>query len=144
VNININGIAYSLPTPHKQGLPGPPARLCRFATTAALPAYTATAYTLVGVANGALPTTDGVAPAVGDLVFVKDETGGNAKNNGPYRIAALGSVSTPYQLSRATDVALDVIGVRLGTDNGRKIWMLTTDSTIVLGTTALTYSPLRT
>lgn len=127
-----------------QGPVGPPARLARFATTTTLPAYTATAYTLTGVANGAFPTTDGVLPAVGDLVFVKDETGGNAKNNGPHRIVALGSVSAPWQLARALDVALDVIGARLGTVNGGKLWYLATDGTITLGTTTLTYSPLRT
>ena len=127
-----------------QGPSGPPAKLCRFATTTALPSYTATANTLTATANGAFPTTDGITPAVNDLVFVKDETGGNAKNNGPYRITVLGSASVPYQLTRALDVALDVIGARLGTANGQKLWMLATDGTIVLGITALTYSPLRT
>jgi hypothetical protein len=55
--------------------------------------------TLTGTANGTFPSIDGVASwTVGDRVLLKDQT--NAIQNGCYSITTLGSVSTPWVITR--------------------------------------------
>ena len=119
----------------------------RVATAAALPAYTfsAAANTITANANGALPNVDGVALAVGDRVLVKD--GAVAADNGIYVVTSLGSVGTPYVLTRASDANVSADWqtgvatiVTAGTVNGNMIFRLTTAGVINLNTTGLAFS----
>ena len=78
------------------------------ASTTALPAYTYTSLGGVGDfitanSNGSINPQDGVTLANGDRILVKDETGGNLPYNGVYVVTDIGSVSTPFVLTRATD-----------------------------------------
>jgi len=117
------------------------------ATTAALPSFThAVPGTLQGSANGAFPTTDGVAPTVGMSILVKDETAGNAPYNGIYTVVSLGSVGTKYVLTRRTDADTSAkltsgayVYVSQGTANAGTGWVLTgTDP--VLETDPITFA----
>ena len=72
------------------------------ATTTALPANTYSAGVLTASAAGVL-VVDGITVASGDRVLVKNEAA--AANNGIYTVSVLGTVSVPYQLTRAADVA---------------------------------------
>lgn len=83
-----------------QGLSVKPA--VQEATTAPLPANTYAAGVLTATAAGVL-TVDGVTVALGDRVLVKNEAA--AAGNGIYTVTTLGTVSVPYQLTRAADVA---------------------------------------
>src|SRR4029077_2622628 len=74
--------------------------LANYATTGPLDPYTVQAFpmTLYSNANGFL-TPDGVISVnAGDLVLVKNEVGGNAKNNGLYTVNTPGSSTTHWQL----------------------------------------------
>lgn len=76
----------------------------RVATTTALPANTYSLGVLTATGNGAL-TIDSVAVANGNRVLIKDES--TQQNNGIYVVTDKGSVSTPYILTRATDMNTD-------------------------------------
>lgn len=71
------------------------------ATTAALPAVTATTTTLTANANGALAAQDGVTLAAGDDLLVKDQAAG--AQNGIYTVTTVGNGSTPFVLTRRGD-----------------------------------------
>lgn len=116
----------------------------RVATAAALPSNTRSSNTLTASSNGAL-TVDGVAVAVGDRILVKDE--GTGANNGLYLVTDAGSAGTPFVLVRTTDADASAevtsgmaCAVTEGTANGDTIWVLTTNDTITLNTTALTFA----
>lgn len=115
----------------------------RVATTASLGLTGATATTITK--TGGLPTAlDDVTLTVGDVVFVKDETGAGvtgAAANGLY-VYATGATWT-----RATnaDISAEVkaglfLFVSEGTTNGNNGYTLITDDPITLGTTQLTFS----
>ncbi len=117
------------------------------ATAAALTANTAAGSgegkTLTADANGAL-TVDGVAVTAGQRILVKDEATGS--DNGIYLVTDAGSAGTPYILTRATDADTDaklptgsVVFVDQGTANQDLGFGLTTDGTITVDTTALTF-----
>lgn len=117
----------------------------RVATTAALPANTRTGNVLTASANGAMPNIDGVVMALNDRVLVKDEATG--ANNGLYTVTDLGSATTPWKLTRATDADTDAkvtpglfTWVEEGTINGDSGWVLTTNAPITLNTTALSFT----
>lgn len=74
----------------------------KYATTAALAAYSYTSLAITATGNGAL-TVDGQTPAVNDRILVKNETSTNAKRNGIYTVTQVGTASTPFILTRATD-----------------------------------------
>lgn len=79
----------------------------RLATTAALPAVTyangtaGVGATLTADANGALGAIDGVSPALGDRLLIKDQAAG--LQNGIYEITQLGDGSNPFILTRTDD-----------------------------------------
>ena len=100
--------------------------------------------TLTADANGALPSIDGVALAVGDRVFVSQGT----VEQGIYEVTDLGSVGTPWILTRATDADGSPAGeftqgmlvpIAQGTDYGGQGYLLATPDPITIGTTALTF-----
>lgn len=120
----------------------------RVATTAALQAYTEThpgVWSLTANANGALPAIDGITLIVGDRILVKDETGGNQKSNGIYRVESLGSAGTPWSVTRTSDndpgteLVNAVVSVNEGTVNADSTWRQTVDS-VTLGTTGVNWT----
>jgi hypothetical protein len=100
---------------------------CRVATTANI--------TLSGT-----QTIDGVAVVAGDRVLVKDQT--TASQNGVYTVAA-------SAWSRALDAnatgelhAGSTVYISAGAVNGDTGWMVTTDGTITLDTTAIAFAQI--
>ena len=121
----------------------------RLATNAALPTFTHSAGVLTASANGGL-TVDGTTlsdPAdVGIRILVKNETSTNAPYNGIYTVTAVGDAGNPWVLTRATDANSNdevtagmFVFVEQGTAWADSGWVLTTDGTITLGTTGLTF-----
>lgn len=76
----------------------------RLATAAALPANTRSGNTLTPSANGAL-TVDLIGVSLGDRILVKDEA--TLPNNGVYVVTAVGSGTSKWGLTRATDADTD-------------------------------------
>lgn len=124
------------------------------ATAAALPTVTygngssGVGATLTATGNGAL-TVDGSAVTNGQRVLVKNQASG--LQNGVYTQTTLGDGSTPFVLTRATD--MDTVGsgasrmetgayffVSSGSANASSSYVLTTPATITIGTTALTFT----
>lgn len=101
--------------------------------------------TLTGNSNGALGTIDGIAPSVGLRILVKNEA--TAAHNGIYTVTQVGDASHPYILTRATDfdtAAEMLVGSIIptlpeGSLRGKSIFVFTTDGTITVGTTGLTF-----
>lgn len=134
-----------------------PKAAVRVATTTTLPAYTKTG-TGVGAyleanANGTInsPGIDGITDlAVGDRILVKNENGtGSDVDNGVYGVTTVGDVGTPWKITRTTDFdgnpstevqGGDFMFVQEGTANADSGWVLITDGTITVDTTALTFS----
>lgn len=117
----------------------------RVATTAALPSNTRSGNVLTASANGALPSIDGVSLSVNDRILVKNEATG--ANNGIYTVTSLGGAGSTWSFTRATDAdsSAEVTGgmftfVTEGTTNADTGWVLTTNDTVTLNTTALTFS----
>ena len=123
----------------------------RAATTAALAASTyangtaGVGATLTADANGALAAVDGVTLIATERVLVKDQVAG--LQNGVYTVTQVGTAGTPFILTRATDFdsAADitpsaVVSVEEGTANDNTAFILTTNATITVGTTALAWS----
>ncbi len=117
----------------------------RVATTAALASNTRSGNVLTASANGALASIDGVSLSVGDRILVKNEATG--ANNGIYTITSLGGASATWSMTRATDADSSAevtpgmyVFVEEGTTNADTGWVLTTNATITLNTTALTFT----
>lgn len=122
----------------------------RLATNAALSAFTHSSGVLTASANGGL-VIDGTTLTdptdVGIRVLVKNETSTNAPFNGIYVVTAVGDGSNPWVLTRASDAnsgAEVTPGMFTFVEQG-DTWadagfVLTTDGTITLGTTALSFA----
>lgn len=121
----------------------------RFATAAALPAYTRTGNTIEANVNGAInghASVDGVAAViVGNRFLLKDGAAG--PDNGLWEFTAVGAAGAKWSARRSVDAdgSADMkpgtlIFVSEGTANGNKTFQLTTDDPIVLNTTALTFA----
>jgi hypothetical protein len=127
---------------------------CNLATTAALPTVTynngssGVGATLTASANGAL-TVDSVTPSVGNRILVKDQA--SALQNGVYTVTTVGDGSTPFLLTRATDMNTSGSGynqinagnyflITAGTVNTNTSWVQTTALPITVGTTSLVFS----
>lgn len=86
-----------------------------------------------------LAIRDGVTPIALDRVLVKDQTVASA--NGIY-VAAAGAWSRAEDFNtNAEAVPGSIVSVQEGTVGGDKLFMLATNGPIVLGTTALVFSP---
>lgn len=91
-------------------------------------------------------TLDGVSPIVGDRVLVKDQA--SALQNGIYTVTNVGSVSTPWILTRATDAdssteaSATVVSVREGTANGGKIFASSFKASDTVGSAAQDFREL--
>lgn len=75
----------------------------KVSTISALPAvtYNNGAGTLTKTTNGTLPSIDGISLSVGDRLLVKNQVA--SLQNGIYEVTDLGSVSTPFVLTRPSD-----------------------------------------
>jgi hypothetical protein len=113
------------------------------------------AYTFASTGGGTLTSTadlefdiDGfIVSTVGTRVLVKNETAGNAPYNGIYTVTDVGSLSTPWVLTRSTDanISAEVTDglftfVEQGTANSSTSWVLTTNNPITLNTTSLVFA----
>lgn len=117
----------------------------RVATTTTLASYTATSTTLTANANGAFPAVDGVTLALNDSILVKNETAGNQPNNGIYTLTTVGTVGTPWVLTRRSDantgagLVAAAIMIDEGTANADKGYWQSTSAPITLGTSNIVW-----
>lgn len=118
----------------------------RLATVSALASYTHSSGVLTSDSPAAL-SVDNVSVNSGDRVLVKNEAGGNAAYNGIYEVTNAGDVGTSWVLTRASDAdsSAEVTAgmftfVAEGDTNADSGWVLTTNDTITLGTTALAFA----
>jgi hypothetical protein len=122
---------------------------CELATAAALSAVTyangssGVGATLTADANGAL-TVDAVAAVAADRIVVKNQVA--TAHNGIYVVTATGAVDAAFVLTRATDFNSSTTitsgaftFTEKGTDNADNGYVMTTDSAIVVGTTAIAW-----
>lgn len=123
-----------------------------YATTTTLPTYTynngasGVGATITEVGSGALPAIDGISPVASDDFLVKNETALNAPYNGIYVVTQLGTVGTPFILTRRNDadspgdLADSFCFVELGTVNSNAGFVLPLNAgSIVVGTTSLNF-----
>jgi len=121
---------------------------CKLATAAALPACTAAGSgvgkTLTADAVDVL-TVDGIATVLNDRILVKDQAAG--ADNGIYKVTTEGTAGVAFILTRATDFDADAevtagafTFIEQGTANGDEGWILTTNDTITVDTTGLTFT----
>jgi len=127
---------------------------CNLATTTALPTVTysngssGVGATLTASANGAL-SVDSITPSIGDRILVKNQA--SALQNGVYTVTTVGDGSTPFLLTRATDMNTSGSGynqinagnyflITAGTVNTNTSWVQTTALPITVGTTSLVFS----
>ena len=116
----------------------------RVATTANLSAtYNNGNGTLTASSNGAI-SIDGVSLSANDRVLVKDQSTG--AQNGFYKVTTVGSGSAEFVLTRTpdADAASELTAgaftfVEEGTANADNGYVLSTNGTITLGTTAITF-----
>lgn len=117
----------------------------KLATNTALPTFSHLNGVLTASANGAL-SIDGVTPSQLDRILVKNETSTNAPFNGLYEVTTVGDGSNPWVLTRTADANSSAevtpglfVFVEQGTAWADSGWVLTTDGTINLGSTNLTF-----
>lgn len=100
--------------------------------------------TLTNAGTQAALTIDSIVLAVSDRVLVKDQTA--ALQNGIYIVTNVGSASTNWVLTRATDFDQsptgeigggDFVFVQEGTSNADNGYVVTTNGTITVGTTSI-------
>lgn len=99
---------------------------------------TTTAGTLASsFANGS--TVDGVTLATGDSILIKDQSSGS--ENGVYTVNSSGAPTRRADADTSAEVTGGLtVWVNEGTVNGDTQWTLTTNDTITLGSTSLTFS----
>ncbi len=103
--------------------------------------------TLTATVNGVLSIDGYASLAVNDRVLVKDQT--TAYENGIFVATDLGSASTPWILTRATDydTSAEIVEgtysmIDDGTTNKGYLFIMTTNGTVTVGTTGITFSSL--
>ena len=127
---------------------------CNYGTTADLGSVTynngssGVGATITKTSPFATFAVDGANPSVGQRILVKNETSG--QYNGIYTVTNVGSGSTAWILTRATDYDQtgaganeiapgDTTFIISGTANAGTQWVQTTDFPITIGTTPLTF-----
>jgi hypothetical protein len=121
----------------------------RIATTAALTATysngsSGVGATLTNSGTQTAFTVDSIVGVLGDRVLVKDQA--SALQNGIYTITTVGTVSTNWVLTRATDADQNpevtpgaFTFVEEGTNNGNNGYVCTSTGTITIGTSNITW-----
>lgn len=100
-------------------------------------ASTATGTLSSAFQNGSV--VDGVTLNTGDRILLKNQTTGS--ENGIYVVNASGSPTRADDANSSSEVTAGLtVFVSEGTTNGNSSWSLTTDDTITLGTTDLTFT----
>jgi len=100
-------------------------------------ATTATGTLATAYANG--QTVDGITLATGDRILIKDQATGS--ENGIYTVNASGAPTRATDADASGEVTSGMaVFVEVGTENADSGWVLTTDGTITVGTTALTFT----
>jgi hypothetical protein len=103
--------------------------------------------TITKASNGAIGTIDGATVSVGSRILLRAQT--DPKENGVYTVTAVGSVSAPWQVTRATDAdnnpagelaTGDFVFTTGGSTNASKGYILNTTGTITIGTTEISYA----
>lgn len=103
--------------------------------------------TIEATANGTLAAQDGITLIVGERLLVKNQA--DSSQNGIYTVTSLGSISTKWLLTRATDfdAATDAeisngafVPIQVGSTLQGQSWILTTSGTISVGTSGLDWS----
>lgn len=103
---------------------------CRVATTAPINIAT-------DLNNG--DTIDGITLVTGDRVLVKNQS--TASENGIYVVTATGAGTRASDFNSGTNVTSGAFTfIEQGTTNADSGWVLTTDGTITVGTTALAFA----
>jgi hypothetical protein len=127
---------------------------CRLASTAPLPSCTynngasGVGATLTATANAAL-SVDSTLVALNNRVLIKNQV--DAAQNGVYVVTQVGSGSTPFILTRATDFntpgsglnqidAGDFFLITAGSTNANTSWVQQTPLPITVGTTPIVFS----
>jgi hypothetical protein len=105
--------------------------------------------TLTKATNGSIGTIDGASVVVGNRILVKSQT--DSKENGIYTITAVGSVSAPWVVTRATDADNNPSGELapgdfcfiMGGNTNAGYGYVNNSATnpIVIGTDNITYAP---
>jgi hypothetical protein len=103
---------------------------------AVVAASTANVTIATGLENG--DTLDGVTLATGDRVLLKDQTA--PAENGIYVVAASGAAARAEDADSEPDLLGLAVFVQEGSTNAGTAWVLTTDATIVVNTTALAFA----
>ncbi|CDO34039.1 hypothetical protein [Novosphingobium sp. KN65.2] len=88
-----------------------------------------------GFENG--DTIDGVVLATGDRILIKDQAA--PAENGIYTVNASGAPSRAQDADTGSELVNATVAVSEGTTNADKIFTCTTNASITLGTTALTF-----
>ena len=83
-------------------------------------------------------TIDGVTLVTGDRVLVKDQT--TATQNGLYIVVSSGAASRDPEHDTIAELSGGMVVVNQGTSNDNKIFLCTTDSDGVIGSTNITYT----
>jgi hypothetical protein len=122
---------------------------CDYATTGALPTNTynngssGVGATLTGIGLGAL-SVDGGSLSINQRILVKNEA--TQANNGIYVVTVVGTVGTAYVLTRSTDYNQssemnvgDAVFILNGVVNDDSTWVMVTEGTITVGTTAIVW-----
>ena len=96
----------------------------------------------VNLTNGleAGDSIDGVTLVAGDRVLVKDQT--DATENGLYLAVSSGAASRDPEHDTIAELSGQMIVVNQGTANDNKIFLCTTDSDAVIGSSNITYSQI--
>ena len=96
----------------------------------------------VNLTNGleAGDSIDGVTLVAGDRVLVKDQT--DATENGLYLAVSSGAASRDPQFDTIAELSGQMIVVNQGTANDNKIFLCTTDSDAVIGSSNITYTQI--
>lgn len=129
-----------------------PRTSCRVGTTVNLTATYSNGFNGVGatLTNSGVQAAlviDDVTLSVADRVLVKDQT--DWAQNGIYVVSSVGSVSTNWMLTRATDydqpianelTAGSYVVVVSGTDNSQTLWVETEPGPFTIGVTAIQFS----
>jgi hypothetical protein len=133
-----------------------PRTSCRVASTAALTVTynngaSGVGATLTNAGAQAALVMDGVTLAVADRVLIKDQAGGNQFQNGIYVVTNIGSGSTNWVLTRATDfntaapngvVEGAYVVISEGTVNATNLFVETGQGPFTIGTTAIIFSAM--
>ena len=101
--------------------------------------------TLTNAGTQAALSLDGQAMVSAERVLIKDQTA--ACHNGIYTVTTVGDGSTNWVITRATDFdsSTEVTSglftfIETGTTNADSGWVMTTDGTVTIGTTAINWS----